>query len=322
MKAEIEMEASQTGDDAAEIERKLRARIDQYHMDVFNRVQAETTKRWTFESEIKRPYFHVTELDDNQLSNWRRYLDFEEAEGDNTRTAFLYERCLVAAAYYDEFWLRYARWMSAQAGKSEEVRNIYNRASCVFAPVARPAIRLQWALFEESQGRAAVAHDIYAAILSQLAGHVDTTVAWAHSLRRLQGIAAATDLLKSRISEHAQEYSRTDLPLLLAAWAGILCRNGRDAAAGREVLKQHVDAYLDCRSYWQGALDYEIEQPDDDDGEQLAKVKGVFEDIRNKSQLSDEVKRELSRGYMQYLLHRGGREAASESVALDREINK
>jgi hypothetical protein len=72
----------------------------------------------------RRPYFHVTKLDVVELDNWHRYLDFEEGQGDFERTAFLYERCLVACALYDKFWLRYARWMFSQ-GKEENTRIIY-----------------------------------------------------------------------------------------------------------------------------------------------------------------------------------------------------
>jgi len=35
-------------------------------------------------------------MDIPQLTNWRRYLDFEENEGGDTRIQILYERCLVA----------------------------------------------------------------------------------------------------------------------------------------------------------------------------------------------------------------------------------
>jgi pre-mRNA-processing factor 39 len=62
---------------------------------VHARTAEETNKRWPFEAEIKRPYFHVKPMDLPQLANWRRYLDFEEAEGDVERIRVLYERCLV-----------------------------------------------------------------------------------------------------------------------------------------------------------------------------------------------------------------------------------
>lgn len=148
-----------------EIEREVRARIDSFHLEIFSRTQTETTKRWTYESEIKRPYFHVTELDEPQLVNWRKYLDFEEIESGFERVSFLYERCLVTCAFYDEFWYRYIRWMYAQDGKEEDVRNIYQRASMVFVPISRPGIRLQYAVFEESQNRPDMARSVYESVL-------------------------------------------------------------------------------------------------------------------------------------------------------------
>lgn len=35
-----------------------------------------------FEASIKRPFFHVKPLDDDQLENWNLYLDFVEKNGD------------------------------------------------------------------------------------------------------------------------------------------------------------------------------------------------------------------------------------------------
>ena len=45
-----------------------------------------------FESQIKRPYFHIKALDDVQLNTWHKYLDFVEKEGDlaNVSTPQLY----------------------------------------------------------------------------------------------------------------------------------------------------------------------------------------------------------------------------------------
>lgn len=40
-----------------------------------------------FETAIRRPYFHVKPLDDMQLGNWHRYLDFIEKEGDLDRVS-------------------------------------------------------------------------------------------------------------------------------------------------------------------------------------------------------------------------------------------
>ena len=45
-------------------------------------------------------------VDNAQLRNWRTYLDFEASNGDELRTIFLYERCVIACAQYEEFWLK------------------------------------------------------------------------------------------------------------------------------------------------------------------------------------------------------------------------
>jgi pre-mRNA-processing factor 39 len=46
----------------------------------------KASKEWDestrdFENAIRRPYFHVRPLDDAQLANWHKYLDFVEKEG-------------------------------------------------------------------------------------------------------------------------------------------------------------------------------------------------------------------------------------------------
>ena len=43
-----------------------------------------------YESAIRRPYFHVKPLDDAQLTNWHRYLDFIEKEGDFSKVILFY----------------------------------------------------------------------------------------------------------------------------------------------------------------------------------------------------------------------------------------
>ena len=62
--------------------------------------------RWAYEDAIKRPYFHVKPLERSQLNAWRNYLDFEVKEGDATRITILFERCLIACAFYEEFWMK------------------------------------------------------------------------------------------------------------------------------------------------------------------------------------------------------------------------
>lgn len=56
--------------------------------------------------QIKRPYFHVKPLEKSQLKNWKEYLDFEIEAGDHERVVILFERCMIATALYEDFWLK------------------------------------------------------------------------------------------------------------------------------------------------------------------------------------------------------------------------
>lgn len=62
--------------DSKELEEYLAVRENYY----------KAAKEWDskirdFEIAIRRPYFHVKPLDEAQLANWHRYLDFIEKEG-------------------------------------------------------------------------------------------------------------------------------------------------------------------------------------------------------------------------------------------------
>ncbi|KAH8815376.1 hypothetical protein F5884DRAFT_772090 [Xylogone sp. PMI_703] len=304
-----------------EIERDLRAKIDNYHLEIFARTQAETTKRWTYESEIKRPYFHVTELDHQQLANWRKYLDFEEAEGNYIRSVFLYERCLVTCAFYDEFWFRYARWMAAHEDKQEEVRNIYQRASCLYVPISRPGIRLQYAYFEESCDRVDVARDIHQAILDRMPGHVETIISWANLERRQNGLEAAIGVLKAQIDSPAVELFTK--AALVVEWAYLLWKIQGSVDDARQVFQKNVQWYLESRHFWAKYLEFELEQPTsvEKEAEHYERLKQLYNDMVQKSRMTLPTKRELSNYYLQYLQQRGTKEAMAEFLKIDRDLN-
>ncbi|MCJ1467666.1 hypothetical protein MMC07_006291 [Pseudocyphellaria aurata] len=304
-----------------EIEREMRTRIDNFHLEIFSRTQTETTKRWTYESEVKRPYFHVTELDEGQLVNWRKYLDFEEIEGDYVRTQFLYERCLVTCAYYDEFWLRYARWMLHQPGKEEEVRNVYQRASMLYVPISRPAVRLQYAYFEEMSDRVELAKDIHQAILVNLPGHIETIISLANTSRRHGGLEAAIEVYKAQIDlPQCDIYAKA---ALVAEWARLLWKVKGSVDEARQVFQKNQHWYLDSRAFWINFLLFELEQPTSSETEatQYKRIKQVHDDIRRKSHLPPLTVKDLTHYYMVYLLERGTKDAAKEYMMLDREVN-
>ncbi|KAI5294499.1 hypothetical protein KEM52_003874 [Ascosphaera acerosa] len=312
-----------------EIERDLRLRINQYHMDILSRTQAETNKRWTYESEIKRPYFHVTELDEGQLANWRKYLDFEEAEGNFARIQFLYERCLVTCAFYEEFWLRYARWMAARENTEEDTRSIYIRASTIFVPIARPAVRLQWAHFEEMSGRIDIAKDILSAVLMLMPGHLESIVAMANMVRRHDSYERAVEIYKTYLEDSSIDAQSK--AMLIAEWANQSWRIKGSVADARAIFEANQQLCRDSRIFWESYLNFELAQPTganagkdkgEDEGSQPARIKHVIEAVRTQSGLDVASVRDLIYLYMGYLLQRGtGAAAIKEYMLLDREVN-
>ncbi|CAD5111413.1 DgyrCDS722 [Dimorphilus gyrociliatus] len=115
---------------------------------IHKKTAEEVTKRWQFEEAVKRPYFHVKPLEKSQLKNWREYLDFEIKEGSKKRIALLFERCLIACALYEEFWIKYARYTYDSLKNINEARNIFRRGCIVHLPM-KVNLVLEWAEFEE-----------------------------------------------------------------------------------------------------------------------------------------------------------------------------
>lgn len=314
------------GRSAVELERNLRSRIQTFHTEVFNRTHEETTKRWTYEQNVKRPYFHVTPLDEDELENWRKYLDFEEIEGDYTRAKFLYERCVVTCAKYDEFWYRYARWTMAQAEKPiivrhEEVRNIFRRASCTYSDISSPGIRLHYAKFEESLGKADVAIDIHEAILMKLNGHLETIISLVNTYRRQYGVDSAISVLTSYINN--QSFTSSVKGSLVAEHARLTWKVKGNADEARAIFKGYEKYCLDSQAFWQSWLSFEESQSisEKDEPKRYTRIKSVYEDIRSKSVLPPDMVKALSSYYLTYLEERGGKEAMAEWTAIDKDIN-
>ncbi|KAI1229730.1 Pre-mRNA-processing factor 39, partial [Lamprotornis superbus] len=128
---------------------KIRELVISMRQQIYAQNEAEVSKRWNFEDGIKRPYFHVKPLERAQLRNWREYLDFEVAAGSQERSIVLFERCLIACALYEEFWVKYTRYLESRTVPG--ARSVFQRA-CGFHLPRKPNIHLLWAAFEEKQG--------------------------------------------------------------------------------------------------------------------------------------------------------------------------
>ncbi|NXR13322.1 PRP39 factor, partial [Semnornis frantzii] len=102
-----------------------------------------------FPQSIKRPYFHVKPLEKIQLKNWKEYLEFEIENGTHERVVVLFERCVISCALYEDFWIKYAKYMENHS--IEGVRHVYSRACTIHLP-KKPMVHMLWAAFEEQQG--------------------------------------------------------------------------------------------------------------------------------------------------------------------------
>lgn len=269
-------------------------------------------------------------MDDPELENWRKYLDFEESEGDYRRTAFLYERCLVPTALYEEFWLRYARWMLGQnkgytANKEdfannsdEDTRLIYMRASCIFVPLGLPTIRLHWARFEEKLKRFDMAHDIHTGIIETLPQNTEAYISLINMERRHSGNEAAI-----KMCQHYQNNCPPSFAChLLVEQARILWECAGDVDGARALYRRFHPIFLNSTTFWTGFLKFECSQPRNAKAGSQSGVKNAYDLMLATGNLKPIEREELSSIYMNDLLARGDDQAAAEYIRTDKNLHQ
>ena len=303
-----------------EIERAIRNKLEHKWYNTVTATTEELNKRWQYEQKITRPYFHTMELTHAQLDGWRTYLEFEEREGHYDKIVYLYERCVVACALYEEFWLRYARWMSGQGvNHKEDVRVIYQRAAN-FVPISRPKVRLEWAYYEESRRQIEKADSIHSDVLVKLPGCIEVIISWANFKRRQHGVDEACQLYKNYIDD-----PNTDLftkAALIAEWATALWKFNGAAQDARTLLIKNSQWYKDSRIFWEKWFAFEIECPVTSSvRDKMWMIHRVYQKVRDTSRLSIATKRELFRPYLQWLHENGDRSAMRVYHMVDRQIN-
>lgn len=128
----------------------IRRKVIAKRESVFLETAADIKKRWKFEESIKRPYFHVKPLEKSQLKNWKEYLDFEISEGNHKQIIFIFERCMVVCALYEELWQKYLDYIEEK--DIESTRSVYSRA-CGVHLLKKYPLHIKWAVFEEKQNK-------------------------------------------------------------------------------------------------------------------------------------------------------------------------
>ncbi|XP_012538436.1 pre-mRNA-processing factor 39 isoform X3 [Monomorium pharaonis] len=227
-------EVPPTDEETRAIREKIISSRRKMHKANVNAVAA----RWSYEEGIKRPYFHVKPLERCQLKNWKEYLDFEIEQKDQNRIIILFERCLIACALYDEFWMRFVRYLESLKGdNTEKIRDVYSRACMVHHP-KKPNLHLQWAIFEEGQDNFEKAADILENIDNVLPNMLQVAYRRINLERRRGDLEKACTLYENYISNSK---NRTIANNIAVKYARFLCKVKDDVDKAIKVLMKATD---------------------------------------------------------------------------------
>ncbi|XP_067894957.1 pre-mRNA-processing factor 39 isoform X1 [Heterodontus francisci] len=218
----------------SEIE-NMRHRIIEIRQETHLHNENEVSRRWTFEEGIKRPYFHVKPLEKAQLKNWKDYLDFEIENGTLERVVVLFERCLVACALYEDFWIKYAKYMENHS--NEGVRHVYSRA-CTVHLSKKPMVHLLWAAFEEQQGNINEARRILQTLEESVLGLAMVRLRRVSLERRNGNIDEAEFLLQDAIKNSKTPSEASFYAVKLAR---LLFKVEKSLPKARKVLVEAID---------------------------------------------------------------------------------
>nr|XP_019940465.1 PREDICTED: pre-mRNA-processing factor 39-like [Paralichthys olivaceus] len=281
--------ATPEGTDTEELIQKIREQVLLRRDKVYQDNEGEVRQRWHFEDAIKRPYFHVKSLDRHQLRAWHSYLDWEIAqlnkdtkdpdqdpnqastEGsevtaqpnevseeasvaqDDHRVRILSERCLIACALYEEFWMRYIQYLEPQS--VDEARAVFKRA-CEIHLTHKPNIHMQWATFEERHGDLTEARRVLEALENNLPGLAVVCLRRAALERRAGNLDQSEALLQEAVAGSKEK------PTLHAFYsiklARLLLKLGRNPSKARRVLQEALEISPDNDKLHLNLLELEV----------------------------------------------------------------
>ncbi|XP_050106981.1 pre-mRNA-processing factor 39-1-like isoform X2 [Malus sylvestris] len=228
--------------------------------EVYKKAKEFDSKIISFETAIRRPYFHVRPLNSVELENWTSYLDFIEREGDLSKVVKLYERCLIACANYPEYWIGYVLCMEA-SGSMDIANNALARATQVFVK-RQPEMHLFAARFKEQSGDIPGAQAAYQLVHSELSpGLLEAIVKHANMEHRLGNVEAAYSLYEQAIAiEKVKEHSQT-LPMLYAQYSRFTYLVSLNAEKAREILDGALEHIQLSRAFLESMMVFETIQP-------------------------------------------------------------
>ncbi|XP_008235597.1 PREDICTED: pre-mRNA-processing factor 39 isoform X1 [Prunus mume] len=241
--------------EAEELEKYITIREEMY-----KKAKEFDSKIISFETAIRRPYFHVRPLNVAELENWNNYLDFIEREGDFNKVVKLYERCLIACANYPEYWIRYVLCMEA-VGSLDIANNALARATQVFVK-RKPEIHLFAGRFKEQSGDIPGAQAAYQLVHSEISpGLLEAIVKHANMEHRLGNVEAAYSLYEQAIAiEKGKEHSQT-LPMLFAQYSRFTYLVSLNAEKAREIVVEALEHVQLSKPLLEALIHFESIQP-------------------------------------------------------------
>ncbi|KAK9721789.1 hypothetical protein K7432_003151 [Basidiobolus ranarum] len=283
-----------------EIEVEVRGRIHQLSLEIYTKTQTETNNRWIYEAEIKRPYFHVKPLDEHQLDNWRKYLDFEQIENDPTRIQFLFERCLVACALYEEFWERYTTWLISKT-LYDDAKIAFLRATTRFLPQDQPLVRLSLAIFEEQFGDIDSARKRYKDILQYVPNHLETIWRFAQFERRQNPSdpSVAENILLSQLN--ADNLDKPTKAFLTVQRANLVCYTQKNISKAREIYIENSKEFSNVKYFWLNYFNFEYIHYDSC----IESLNIALDLLHNTADLPSETFQGIHTRHLDFILERG-----------------
>lgn len=253
-------------------------------------------RRQAFEAGIDRSYFHVTPVGESALKNWHNYLDFEEQSGDADRCEALYERCLIACANYEEFWLRYATWLERERG-FDAANAVFTRAVSVFLKY-RASIYLEYATFLEIHEKLDDARQVYERVMNDVAPTLVEAFLRRCNLERRAGQLDAAKLCYERALS-----SLTLQPDVFAhvvtSFATFLHKSIGDVAQARAAFDDGVKKTSSSVLLWLNYVHFERSVGGDD---VVERVEAIYQSaVADASELSRDEKSDVWFQYVEFM---------------------
>jgi len=264
---------------------KVRESLLEVLAPIHEQTLADIKEVLPFEEAIRRPYFHVKELERAQLKNWKNYLNLIGEKKDEERMRILFERCLIACAFYEGFWLKYAHFL--EDTKPELAGAVYRKA-CTVHLSKKPQIHLSWAAFEELQGDPEAAREALDHIDKSMPGLIAVTLRRVGLERRSGNTQAGADLLKEAMDGAKSGEMKEYWTVKYVNYAQNVLQN---TPLARQVLKEAITKSKESKKLHMRRLELEMclnAQPDPE------QVEASFE-----SALESELPAQLKVGFSQ-----------------------